>query len=306
MFRLAHLSDPHLPLPPATISELFGKRVTGYLSWKLRRHRIHRADVLEALVADLKAQQPDHVALTGDIVNISLPDEFSRATAWLRSLGDPAWVSVVPGNHDAYVPMSWSESWAGWADYMADETDGHSLPAKSPRSFPFVRVRGSVALVGTSTALPTPPFMASGKLGKEQCARLEDLLQRLGRDGLFRIILIHHPPRRDQTIWRKCLTDGKAFEEVLAKTGAELILHGHLHRLQDVRIQGPRGPVPVVGVPSTSGIEPDRGPDHQAAYHLFEIERLEHGWDVRMTIRMYDSRQGQVIERPGPVYALAA
>ncbi len=306
MFRLAHISDPHLPLPPARGSDLLSKRITGYLSWKLRRQRIHRPDVLAALIDDLKTQQPDHVALTGDIVNISLPDEFTRATAWLRDLGEPSWISVVPGNHDAYVPMSWSQSWQGWADYMADETDGQPSPAQSPQSFPFVRVRSEVALVGTSTALPTLPFMASGSLGKEQCARLRETLQRLGDEGLFRVVLIHHPPRRDQTIWRKCLMDSAAFEDVLAQTGAELVLHGHLHRLQDVRIEGPRGPVPVVGVPSTSGIEPDRGPEHPAAYHLLDITRSDQGWDVRLTIRMFDAGQGEVIERPGRVYAIAA
>jgi len=306
MFRLAHISDPHLPLPPATGVELLSKRITGYLSWKLRRNRIHRPDVLDAVIKDLKAQKPDHVALTGDIVNISLAEEFSRATTWLRTLGAPDWVTVVPGNHDAYVPMSWSQSWAGWADYMADEVDGRPIAASSPRSFPFVRMRGPVALVGTSTALPTPPFMASGRLGKEQCGRLEETLARLGEEGHFRIVLIHHPPRRDQTIWRKSLMDAEAFESILAKTGAELVLHGHLHKLQDVQIQGPRGPVPVVGVPSTSGVEPDHGPERQAAYHLFEIERKDGAWGVRMTIRMYDAAKGKVIERPGRAYAIAA
>ena len=41
-FTLAHLSDPHLaPLPRPRLSELIGKRITGYLNWQLRRRFIH-------------------------------------------------------------------------------------------------------------------------------------------------------------------------------------------------------------------------------------------------------------------------
>ena len=55
-FTLAHLSDPHLaPLPAPSLRELIGKRATGYLHWTRTRHKIHRREVLDALVADLRA-----------------------------------------------------------------------------------------------------------------------------------------------------------------------------------------------------------------------------------------------------------
>ena len=59
--------------------------------------------MLDALVEDLQAQRPDHIAVTGDLVNISLVAEFAPARAWLESVGTPDHVTVVPGNHDAYV-----------------------------------------------------------------------------------------------------------------------------------------------------------------------------------------------------------
>ena len=110
-FRLAHLSDLHLgPMPRVRARSLMNQRVLGYLSWQKSRYRVHRRDVLDALVADLREQAPDHVALTGDLVNISLPAEFVQAAAWLRELGDAAWVTVIPGNHDAYVKVKWHEA----------------------------------------------------------------------------------------------------------------------------------------------------------------------------------------------------
>src|ERR1051326_6221775 len=103
MFVLAHLSDPHLaPLPTPRLMELAGKRVLGYVNWRRRRQLIHRREVLDGLVQDLKARAPDHVAVTGDLVNISLPADFAPAGVWLATLGRPHDVTVGPGNHDAY------------------------------------------------------------------------------------------------------------------------------------------------------------------------------------------------------------
>ena len=92
MFTLAHLSDPHLaPLPAPRWRELIGKRVTGYINWQRRRRFIHDADVLAKIVADLKAQAPDHIAVTGDLTNIALPKKNSIAGAngWQSSARRP-------------------------------------------------------------------------------------------------------------------------------------------------------------------------------------------------------------------------
>src|SRR4051812_31501957 len=90
MFKLAHLSDPHLaPLPRPNPRELLSKRGLGYINWLRKRRSIHRPEVLAALVADLKAQTPDHIAVTGDLVNLSLTSEFAPARVWLETLGNP-------------------------------------------------------------------------------------------------------------------------------------------------------------------------------------------------------------------------
>jgi len=68
-FTLAHLSDPHLPpLPAARLRDLLGKRALGYLNWTRNRHKYQRREVLDALVSDMQAQAPDHIAITGDLV----------------------------------------------------------------------------------------------------------------------------------------------------------------------------------------------------------------------------------------------
>src|SRR5262249_58899101 len=157
MFTLAHLSDPHLaPLPRPRLVDLAGKRVLGWLNWRRTRAAIHRAEVADALVRDLKSQAPDHVAVTGDLVNVALAAEFAPARTWLDRLGSPHHVTLVPGNHDAYVRAALPWAAAHWGDFMRGDDGG--------AAFPFLRRRGPLALIGLSTAVPTAPFMATGRL----------------------------------------------------------------------------------------------------------------------------------------------
>lgn len=295
MFTLAHLSDPHVPSPlTAGLATLTTKRLFGYLSWRRRRILIHRADVLEALARDLKELAPTHIAVTGDIVNIALPSEFPAAARWLETLGPANDVSVVPGNHDAYVALPWSQSCALWGAYMS--SDGHAtsragdgVEPAGPQDFPFVRRRGPIALVGLSSALPTPPGWASGRLGEGQLERLGRQLASLGDEGLFRVVLIHHPPVEGDNPRRKRLVDAKDFQRTIARHGAELILHGHDHRCSVREIAGPSLPAPVVGVPSASALAAGTKPDAQ--YHLYDIARASGGptggWRVELRIRRY-------------------
>jgi NAD(P)-dependent dehydrogenase (short-subunit alcohol dehydrogenase family) len=139
MFVLAHLSDLHLAAPPR-LAELAGKRGLGFINWHRGRKNIHRVAALDALTADLKTLAADHVAVTGDLVNLSLPNEYRRARAWLDALGTPSDVTVIPGNHDIYVPGALDGPSTFWGDYMrGDNGSGRG-------AFPFVRRRGDVAL----------------------------------------------------------------------------------------------------------------------------------------------------------------
>lgn len=105
MFKLAHISDIHLgPMPHLTFRELASKRITGYVNWHRNRAKHMVSGTLEALVNDIHAKAPDHLTVTGDLVNLASGLEINKAAEWLRTVGPPATTSVVPGNHDAYVP----------------------------------------------------------------------------------------------------------------------------------------------------------------------------------------------------------
>ena len=282
VFRLAHLSDPHLPpLPAARLAELAGKRALGYLNWTRNRHKFHRRDVLDALVSDMQAQSPDQIAVTGDLVNLALEAEFAPSRAWLESVGAPDRVTVIPGNHDAYVRSTQDRFAEAWRDYL----DGDEADRGAP--FPFVRRRGPLALIGVSSALPTPPLMATGRLGRIQLEALERILTDLSSEQAFRVLLVHHPLRSDARMKR--LTDSQALLALLKRHGVELILHGHDHVHSTIWIEGPQGKIPVVGVPSASALAHGRYP--AAAYNLFSIEREDAAWRCEQTVRGMDETQ---------------
>src|SRR5690242_14461529 len=273
MFVLAHLSDPHLgPIPTPRARELANKRGLGLINWYRGRHAIHRPEVLALVERDIAARNVDHIAVTGDLVNLALTAEFAAAHQWLARLGPPERLTVVPGNHDAYVRGAAAHPLRYWRDYMPGVDDALLARPGTPAHLPCVRRRGPAALSGLSTAVPTGPLMATGRLGADQLMRLADLLDTLGREGAFRVVLIHHPPVSRLKQHFKRLIDAGALRRVIAQHGAELVLHGHAHLHLLRWLDGPNGRVPVVGVPSASAAEDPHG--DAAAYNLYAIERV--------------------------------
>jgi 3',5'-cyclic AMP phosphodiesterase CpdA len=163
-----------------------------------------------------------------------------------------------------------------------------------------VRRRGPVALVGVSTAIATGPFHASGQVGHQQLEKLGDRLAHLGREGAFRIVLIHHPLEVERRHWSKRLLDAGALKATLAMHGAELVLHGHMHVASEHLAAG-HPPAHVIGVPSASA-DPARAKT-PAGYALFRIEPSETGWSVTMERRGFVS-PGRIGKLEGKSFAI--
>ncbi len=274
-FSFAHLTDPHLPLRSGDASwpALLGKRITGWLSWRMKRQDIHRPEVLAALIEDIRAHAPDHVVVTGDLVNISAAGEIARAGEWLAGLGAAGGVTAVPGNHDAYVRPRGGADFACWRDHMTD-----SAPLSARPQFPFVRRRGPAAFIGLNTAIPTAPFTAFGRLGAAQLAALDSVLTELGAQGVCRVLLLHHPPAGpDAEEWREGLHGHEDFARVLAARGAELVLHGHTHHWALRHLPGPGGTaIPVLSAGSASAF-PVRGAE-PASWNLIRVAGEPGAW----------------------------
>jgi 3',5'-cyclic AMP phosphodiesterase CpdA len=284
-FSLAHLSDLHLPPPQRDVSwrRLNGKQFLAFLSWRRKRHRVHTFQPMAALLADLASYAPDHSALTGDLVNFALPAEFSTVRQWLNQRGASTDLSVVPGNHDLTAEVPWEDGLGQWDAWMRGDA---SRAQGGTEGFPFFRRRGPLAIIGLSTAVTTRLFSAAGQLGRPQLDRLDSLLAETRREGLFRVVLIHHPPVMRHGGARKALRDRAAFCEVLKRQGAELVLHGHHHMTSVIGLSGPNGTIPCIGVPAA--LATMEKPEI-AGWHLHRILRTDAGWQLNTLVRSYDS-----------------
>lgn len=303
---IAHLTDIHLG-PIAGFAPRYWnlKRGLGYLNWVRKRRHDHRRTVLDRIVADMAAQRPDHIAVTGDLANIGLPQEHINALVWLRSLGPPERVTVVPGNHDTYSRIGRDPGTRRWAAYMTSNAEGLAFTDANADGPPFVRLIGDVALIGVDSAVPTPPMVAWGRVGAGQLARLADILERLRGGGLFRLVLIHHPPLPGQADPSRGLRDAAAFEAVLRRGGAELAIHGHNHSntlawLACASVaEGSPARIAVVGAPSASLGRVHRR-EALARYNLFRIARNPAGeaepWHVELVGRGLAQPDGPVVE----------
>ena len=290
---VAHLTDPHLPLGRPSLAEALGKRGLSWFNWLRKRRHLHRPEITRLVVADILTAAPDFIAMTGDLVNFSLEEEFARGAAWLARLGPPDRVGVIPGNHEAMVRGFGERMLRHWQPYLAGD-DG------AP-GFPWLRRRGDVALIGVSSAVVTPPFMASGRAGAGQVAALERTLEEAGAMGLCRVVLIHHPPT-EVAKWRKALHDRAEVAAAIARAGAELVLHGHTHRADLSWIDTPRGRVPVIGPPA-SGMLPGRDRD-AGAWRRLEFRRDGAGWLLDLRERRVTLQGGAIEDGPHLTFRL--
>lgn len=277
--RFVHCSDVHLlDLEGTGPTRFFNKRLTGGVNLLLNRRRKYDGALFDRIVEAARAHAVDRLVVTGDLTNLALESEFEHVRRRLDAAGVP--VTVIPGNHDAYTRGSARAR--RFEHYLGAHMEGEREPGSD---YPFVQRHGDVALIGLSTAIPSLPLYATGRLGEPQLQRLARVLGALGGEGLARVVLIHHPVVPGVAKPRHDLLDLDAFGRVVAEHGAELILHGHEHRRIEGHLLGPGGrPIPVHGV--GSGTYLSQKPDRHGAFALYtvtpdRVTRVYHRWDGR-------------------------
>ncbi len=292
-FTLAHFSDVHLsPITGFGPRYWNAKRTLGFLNWQRGRKHVHERSVADRLMADAIALRADHIAITGDLINLGLPFEYEAALSWLEALGSPDTVTVVPGNHDVYTRLAGHPGIALWAAYMGSE--------EQSLAFPFIRRVGPLALIGLNSAIETPPFVAAGRLGAHQIEVAGEMLERLAGEDVIRVVLIHHPPLPGLASARRALVDAAQFARVLERAGAELVLYGHNHRERlnwHVQAEGTAGtqPIPVIGVPSASASRTHKD-EPLGRYNIFTFFEGEGRRRIRYTVRGLATPGGDIVK----------
>lgn len=265
-FQFAHISDLHLPpMPAVAAGDVLNKRLLGWLSWHRKRKHRHRPAVIAALERLLHERRMNHICITGDVTNLGLAGEFQAVDRWLDSLAAPDALTFVPGNHDTYTPASLDAMQAHFDRWL-------------PERFPSLTRRDGVMFIGVSSAVPTPPFMATGRVGRGQLERLASILDDTRGEHMLRVVMIHHPPAAGVVGRRKQLTDAAALRRVLHHRPVDLVLHGHGHHAVQYALDCEAGPVPVFGAGSASlSHDTTAGTGHLHVFNLGQGElRVTH------------------------------
>ena len=291
MIRVAHLTDLHLlALDGVPAWRFVNKRLTGWLNLRFHRKSIHRPELVEAIVDALNEDPPDEVIITGDLTNLSLESEFDLAARMLGRLRiGREHVSIVPGNHDTYTRGAYRTR------RFARSFDSYrtsDLPLDG--DFPFVRLRGELAIVGLSSAVPRLPFVAAGRLGSAQLAALRTAIADPRVRDRFVLVFLHHPPVYPASALKarlEGLQDATELAAALGPVERGLIAHGHLHR----RVRRRLGSLPVIGATSSSLDSPD--PERVAGWNVYEIDA---GVLVRASARVWNGSERGFVERSIP------
>jgi len=305
---LAHLTDIHFPQTPLpTLSELSFKRFFGLLNWHLSRKSMHLTETLAAISKDVLSQPFHHLIVSGDLVNLSLLNEYKAGLKWIEQFGASGDISFVPGNHDYYGPnpllypkesMRPSTNLApvgmSLLPYMISDEKGLELGGATGPDLPFVRVVNDVALIGLNSGVPTPLFKAYGKLSETSLDALKHILIAIQKANLYRCVILHHPPLPGITKQSRGLQNDDLLQSLLRETGAELVLYGHNHKQHHETLRTNTGTCHIVGTPSASIGQNKRY--ELARYNLFSIRRSADGWTTKMHGRGLSENHGGVVD----------
>lgn len=274
--RIAHFSDLHLlDLAGVGTRRFLNKRITGWANIRLKRGSVHRSDYVRAIAREIRRREIDHVCITGDLTNLALEPEYALAKRVLEEdLGlDPKDVTVVPGNHDLYTRGALRSGRFGkyFAAYLVSDLPELSVDLGIGR-FPVVKLRGPAAIIGLSSAVPRPPLVAAGELGRAQLGALAKILAHPEVATRTPVIALHHPAHNPESRVKALLEglhDSAALLEQLGALAHALVLHGHLHRRLQKIHDTTAGRVHALGATSASLFHHDDA--KMAGFNVYEL-----------------------------------
>ena len=302
--RIAHVSDLHVLSPHGVQLRrvLFNKRLTGFVNLLTKRGRVYRREYLLAAL-EAARDQADHVVVTGDITNLSLEGEYEEAVRLLDDVSRTTEVTVVPGNHDIYLPATLRERRFPhhFSRFMESDLPAHALDLPAGR-FPFVKLRGPLAIIGLTTAVPRPPFVSAGQLGKEQLAALRTVLAEPEVARRTPVVLLHHSPfdaRLRLSQLQGGLVDARALRSALAGLSCGLVLYGHLHERRREALRTGGGTLDAVCASAAAVDHSD--PRVRSGVNLYAFS--PHGTLESMVALVYDPGVSRFVPRPLEVTA---
>ena len=229
---------------------------------------LEQVAVFERFVAEVR---PDAVILAGDLSQRARHGELQLAMLLVEALQRTAPVLVIPGNHDVewwrspFGLLGRDRRYRKYRRYFGDDL--------SPRlELPGVVIGSALTSHGLAFGSMTwnpNDLCVKGHLPRSEAARLTRYFQAAPPQAV-RVVVMHHNVLRGAISRRMGLARWRAAQQMLRRTGADLILCGHDHQEGIGQIDG----VVVVST-SSAHTRPEahrvRG-DRPSAFNLVTID----------------------------------
>ncbi len=215
----------------------------------------HLEQVSDGVHQLVRRQVPDLVVVSGDLTQRARPEQFEQARAFVDRFAVPT--LVVPGNHDVPMYRFWERLFTPFGAYSK-----HFSPELEP-----TWEDDELVVIGVNTAFNWT--VKDGRVTGAGLRRLSRLLDgaATGKSGRMKIVVAHHPmvpaPRFDT---QRVLGNAHVVVELLAGSGVELVLSGHLHQawISTTEAYYPSGRRPVLLAHSgTTTSSRGRGSEHK-------------------------------------------
>ena len=251
----------------------------------------HEEDLAESLLADVAAQKPDLVVVSGDLTQRARPRQFEQARAFLDRLPGP--VLTVVGNHDLplmNIPSRFLSETRRYEQFITSDLD------------PVVEIPG-LAVVGLDS-MPRWRWKA-GHISPRQVGIVRQAMENAAADA-WRILVTHHPVLPENLsglVGRRLLVD------TCAEAGVAVLLSGHTHMASVTSTPlgepGGRSALAVVsgttisrrtrGSPNTYGVLHLVGPMEVGARLTVQLRRAEGtDWSVGLPAQFEYTTNGVV------------
>ena len=175
--------------------------------------------IVAALLADINADPPHLVIVSGDLTKGARNSEFAEARRFFDQLGAP--VLAVPGNHDIspyHLVQRFTRPYARFRRWIDAEIEP-------------TYIDDELIVVGLNSARRWGPSLnwAHGRLSRRQVARAARRLKITPKSS-FKIAVLHHPVLEPMAGSRQRIVGRlPAALQILDEAGVDILLAGHLH-----------------------------------------------------------------------------
>jgi 3',5'-cyclic-AMP phosphodiesterase len=227
MATIAHLTDLHLVENNYAHRRFESRARLQYLSFGRPLAPATRKNRVSSALHEVWMRNVDHLLITGDLTEDGHQEQFEVLAQLLaESRIPPERVTLVPGNHDAYIDAD------GFDQALRGPLRAYAATSSIAAALRF----RDVTIVPVSTAFQQSPLRSAGAIASDELASLAAIVTDPALAGRPIVFAQHHPPGVafiPLLQWLDGLTEHSALSRLFRRCPHLHVMHGHTHKCSD-------------------------------------------------------------------------